>query len=74
MSESELSFDMDAHAATIERQGYTIIGNFLDAGTVAEVREGLAPYLALIRAGTTLKATRPSGFTPSSLAVLSLSA
>jgi len=45
MSESELSFDVDAHAAIIERQGYTIIENFLDAGTVAEVREGLARYL-----------------------------
>lgn len=38
-------FDADAHARRIGEQGYTVIGNFLDPGTVAAVREGLAPYL-----------------------------
>lgn len=38
-------FDADAHARRIGEQGYTVIGDFLDPGTVAAVREGLAPYL-----------------------------
>lgn len=38
-------FDADAHARRIGEQGYTVIGDFLDSGTVAAVREGLAPYL-----------------------------
>jgi ectoine hydroxylase-related dioxygenase (phytanoyl-CoA dioxygenase family) len=45
MGELASSFDVDVHAALIERQGFTIIENFLDADTLAEVREGLAPYL-----------------------------
>ncbi|WP_334163819.1 phytanoyl-CoA dioxygenase family protein [Phenylobacterium sp.] len=38
-------FDADAHARRIETQGYTVIEDFLDAPTVASVRQGLAPYL-----------------------------
>src|SRR5262252_9292964 len=45
MSETGSSFDAGVHAAVIERQGFTIIENFLDAGMLAEVREGLAQFL-----------------------------
>jgi ectoine hydroxylase-related dioxygenase (phytanoyl-CoA dioxygenase family) len=45
MNDPSSTFDVEVHAALIERQGYTIIEDFLDAGTLAEVREGLAPYL-----------------------------
>jgi ectoine hydroxylase-related dioxygenase (phytanoyl-CoA dioxygenase family) len=45
MDDSRSTFDVQAGAALIERQGYTIIEDFLDAGTLAEVREGIAPYL-----------------------------
>lgn len=38
-------FDADAHAAEIRARGYTIIEDFLDAATLAEVRGTLAPYL-----------------------------
>lgn len=38
------AFDADAHAAEIRRQGYTIIPDFMDAGTLAAVRAGLAPF------------------------------
>ncbi|MGH6910167.1 MAG: phytanoyl-CoA dioxygenase family protein [Phenylobacterium sp.] len=38
-------FDTDAHAAEIRERGYTIIPDFLDAATLAKVRETLAPYL-----------------------------
>ncbi|HVI34127.1 phytanoyl-CoA dioxygenase family protein [Phenylobacterium sp.] len=39
------SFDAGAHAERIAAQGYTVIEEFLDAATVAAVREALAPYL-----------------------------
>jgi ectoine hydroxylase-related dioxygenase (phytanoyl-CoA dioxygenase family) len=38
-------FDADAHAAEIRERGYTIIDDFRDAATLAEVRRTLAPYL-----------------------------
>lgn len=38
-------FDADAHAAEIRERGYTIIEDFMDAATLAEVRKTLAPYL-----------------------------
>jgi len=38
-------FDADAHAAEIRERGYTIIEDFMDAATLAEVRRTLAPYL-----------------------------
>ncbi|WP_374469033.1 phytanoyl-CoA dioxygenase family protein [Phenylobacterium sp.] len=38
-------FDVDAHTARLREQGYTVIEDFLDADTVAAVRDGLAPYL-----------------------------
>jgi ectoine hydroxylase-related dioxygenase (phytanoyl-CoA dioxygenase family) len=38
-------FDTDAHAAAIERDGYTIIPDFLTAEDLAEVRRVLALYL-----------------------------
>ncbi|HEY8571886.1 phytanoyl-CoA dioxygenase family protein [Phenylobacterium sp.] len=38
-------FDADGHAERIRTQGYTVIEDFMDAATLAEVREMLAPYL-----------------------------
>lgn len=38
-------FDADAHAAEMRERGYTVIEDFVDAATLAEVRETLAPYL-----------------------------
>jgi ectoine hydroxylase-related dioxygenase (phytanoyl-CoA dioxygenase family) len=38
-------FDVRAHAARIERDGYTVIEDFLSADTLAEVRRVLALYL-----------------------------
>jgi ectoine hydroxylase-related dioxygenase (phytanoyl-CoA dioxygenase family) len=38
-------FDADAHAAEIRERGYTIIEDFLNGATLAEVRRTLAPYL-----------------------------
>jgi ectoine hydroxylase-related dioxygenase (phytanoyl-CoA dioxygenase family) len=38
-------FDADAHAERMREQGYTVIEDFLDAATLAEVRETLQPYL-----------------------------
>jgi len=40
-----VSFDVDAHAAAIERDGYTIISDFMDAARLAEVRRVLGFYL-----------------------------
>lgn len=37
-------FDADAHAAEMRAQGFTVIPDFMDAATIAEVREALAPY------------------------------
>ena len=45
MNDSRSTFDVQAGAALIERKGFTIIDNFLDARALAEVREGLASYL-----------------------------
>ena len=38
-------FDPDAHAAEIRAQGFTVIGDFMDAAALAEFRERLAPFL-----------------------------
>ncbi len=38
-------FDLDAHARAIERDGYTVIEDFLDAPRLAEVRRVLGFYL-----------------------------
>ena len=40
-----MNFDLEAHAGAIERNGYTIIADFLDAARLAEVRRVLAFYL-----------------------------
>ena len=40
-----MRFDLEAHAGAIERQGYTIIGDFMDAQRLAEVRRVLGFYL-----------------------------
>lgn len=40
-----MRFEVDAHAAAIERDGFTIIENFLDAVRLAEVRRVLGFYL-----------------------------
>jgi ectoine hydroxylase-related dioxygenase (phytanoyl-CoA dioxygenase family) len=39
------AFDLDAHAARIDRDGYTIVPDFLAAADLAEVRRVLALYL-----------------------------
>jgi len=38
-------FDADVHAADMRERGYTVIEDFMDAATLADVRETLAPYL-----------------------------
>jgi len=38
-------FDLDAHAAAIDRDGFTIVDNFLSPQELAEVRRVLAFYL-----------------------------
>ena len=40
-------FDLDAHARAIDRDGYTIIRDFLSASALAEVRRVLAFYLGI---------------------------
>jgi len=40
-----MSFDLDAHARAIERDGYTLIEDFLDARRLSEVRRVLGFYL-----------------------------
>jgi len=40
-----MPFDLDAHARAIERDGYSIIRDFMDAARLAEVRRVLAFYL-----------------------------
>jgi ectoine hydroxylase-related dioxygenase (phytanoyl-CoA dioxygenase family) len=40
-----VNFNLDAHAAVIERDGYTIIEDFMDAARLAEVRRVLGFYL-----------------------------
>ena len=40
-----MKFDADAHAAAIERDGYTIVEDFMDAARLAEVRRVLGFYL-----------------------------
>lgn len=39
------AFDLDAHAAALDRDGYTVIPDFLSPETLAEVRRVLALYL-----------------------------
>jgi ectoine hydroxylase-related dioxygenase (phytanoyl-CoA dioxygenase family) len=38
-------FDVDAHAARMREQGYTVIEDFLDEAALAAFRTALAPYL-----------------------------
>jgi ectoine hydroxylase-related dioxygenase (phytanoyl-CoA dioxygenase family) len=45
MDKATARFDADAHAAEMREQGYTVIPDFMDAATLAAVRETLAPYL-----------------------------
>jgi len=40
-----MPFDLEVHARTIERDGYTIIEDFLDAARLSEVRRVLGLYL-----------------------------
>ena len=40
-----MTFDLDAHAAAMERDGYTVIRDFMDAARLAEVRRVLGFYL-----------------------------
>lgn len=39
------NFDVDAHVMRLQRDGYTIIEDFLSAAELREVRAGLAPFL-----------------------------
>lgn len=39
------TFDTEAHLERVARDGFTVIEDFLDAGGVAAVREGLGPHL-----------------------------
>jgi len=43
-AQADLRFSCDSHVARIERDGFTIIEDFLDAQTLAAVRAGLAPH------------------------------
>ena len=45
MDKPTARFDADAHAAEIREQGFTVIRDFMDAGTLQAVRDGLAPYM-----------------------------
>jgi ectoine hydroxylase-related dioxygenase (phytanoyl-CoA dioxygenase family) len=49
MDYSTATFDVQVHTARIEREGYTIIENFLDRASLADVRAALAPYLGTHR-------------------------
>jgi ectoine hydroxylase-related dioxygenase (phytanoyl-CoA dioxygenase family) len=40
-----MTFDLDAHAGAIERDGYAVIADFMDAARLAEVRRVLGFYL-----------------------------
>ena len=40
-----MNFDLEAHAGAIERDGYTLIEDFMDAARLAEVRRVLGFYL-----------------------------
>ncbi len=40
-----MNFDLEAHAGAIEKDGYTIIEDFMDAARLAEVRRVLSFYL-----------------------------
>lgn len=45
MAGRQVAFEAEAHAARMRRDGYTIVEDFMDAETLAAVREGLAPHL-----------------------------
>lgn len=45
MGEMGSAFSIEPHVANLQRDGYTIIQNYLDAATLMEVREGLKPHL-----------------------------
>jgi ectoine hydroxylase-related dioxygenase (phytanoyl-CoA dioxygenase family) len=42
-------FDLEAHMARLDRQGYTIIEDYLSAAQIERFREGLAPHLGQYR-------------------------
>ncbi|MBX3484742.1 phytanoyl-CoA dioxygenase family protein [Phenylobacterium sp.] len=44
MDKPTARFDADAHAAEIHARGFTVIRDFMDAATLARVRETLAPF------------------------------
>ena len=45
MEKSGSDSSAGVHVENMQRDGYTVIGDFLDAGTLAEVRAGLVPHL-----------------------------
>ncbi len=49
MDKPTARFDADAHAAEIREQGFTVIRDFMDQGTLQAVREGLSPYMGAHR-------------------------
>lgn len=44
-----MAFDLDAHLARLDAQGYSIIPDFLSADDLRDVREGLRPFLGTHR-------------------------
>lgn len=49
MDKPTAQFDVDAHAAELRTQGFTVIRDFMDAATLQAVRDGLAPYMGAHR-------------------------
>ena len=43
MDQQTLAFDVETHLAAMRDQGFTVIEDFIDAATLAEVRQALAP-------------------------------
>ncbi len=42
-------FDVDAHLARLDEDGFTIVENYMSADELARFREGLKPYLGTYR-------------------------
>jgi ectoine hydroxylase-related dioxygenase (phytanoyl-CoA dioxygenase family) len=58
-----MSFDLDTHARAIDRDGYTIVADFMDAARLAEVRRVLGFSGTLVhRGGANRSATQRLAF------------
>src|SRR3974377_284979 len=42
-------FDVDAHLARLDEDGYTIVEDYMSENQLAQFREGLKPYLGMYR-------------------------